>query len=109
MIIVLIHPEPDYTGVVRGVDFVKGRGTTSSPHDAVMFIGEGYTVEDPSAREVVRGLARNLAEQRRKRRAEYEKQRQFEATAAYTESALRRKAEREEQEKKQCHRPARRR
>ena len=104
------HPESGFHGVMMGVDFHDGRGSTSSAHDVVKLVALGCRLPDPAARAEIRTLAQQLARQRRKWLADYSKMREFEASPAYTESALRRKAEREEAEaeRKKANRPRRR-
>lgn len=93
------HPDPSFRGVVMGVDFFDGHGSTSSPEDVVKLVKEGCRLRDPEARAEIRVLARQLGRLRQAKRTEYERQEAFERTPEYTESALRRKAEREEAEK----------
>lgn len=104
------HPLPAWRGVLMGVDFYDGQGSTSSPHDAVLLVKEGCTIPDPAARAEIVALAAELDRARQKRDAERKVQADFERTPAYTESALRRKAEREaaEKELKRKSRPRRR-
>ena len=51
------HPDPAFRGVVMGVDFYNGQGSTSSPRDAVKLVKEGCRLPDPIARAEIRALA----------------------------------------------------
>lgn len=107
MIYFLTHEIPGFNGVFGGVDFVAGRGSTSSAQDAIRLCGLGCRLVDETQRAEIRKLALELGRRRRERLAEIRKQDEFERTPAYTASALRRMAEREAQAKERKIRPHR--
>ncbi|MBE3109995.1 MAG: hypothetical protein IMZ46_05685 [Acidobacteria bacterium] len=87
------HPLPAFRGVLMGVDFYGGYGSTSSPQDAVKLVEEGCRVTDPEARAEIRALAQRLDQEREKRAGERKAQEDFERTPAYTAKALERMEE----------------
>lgn len=100
MIFCLTHKEAGFEGVVLGVDFHNGRGTTSSPYDAVRLVREGCRIEDPAAQEEVRRVAIKLAAARRAKLAEIKMMDEFERSPAYTEWKLRKNEELKEAEER---------
>lgn len=93
---VVDHKDVGFTGVMGGVDFYNGRGSTSSAFDVVGLVREGCRLPDEGQRAEIRALAIAEGRRRRKKLAEIADLEAFERTPAYVESALRRKAEREE-------------
>ena len=110
MIYIVEHFKPGFCGVMCGVDFFGGRGSTNSATTVIALVKSGCKVLDPSARAEVRVIAQKLARARRKSDEGRAKQDAFERTPAYTEFCKKRDAEREEAEKKARHesRPRRR-
>lgn len=103
MIYRLQHPEPGFKGVMLGVDFYDGHGSTSSPYDAVKLVKEGCRLPDPEARAEVRALAQKLGRARRKSEEERAIQDAFERTPAYTAKALERMEEARRNDPKRKH------
>ncbi|MBE3126334.1 MAG: hypothetical protein IMZ57_11845 [Acidobacteria bacterium] len=87
------HFTPGFCGVVMGVDFYDGRGSTSSASDVVLLVKEGCTLPDPAARAEIRVLAADMARVRQTGEASRALQDAFERTPEYTVKALARMEE----------------
>lgn len=97
---VLQHFTPGFRGVMLGVDFYDGRGSTSSASDVVLLVKEGCTLPDPAARAEVRVLAADMARVRQTGEASRALQDAFERTAEYTVKALARMEEKKRNDPK---------
>jgi len=95
---VLEHKDPAFAGVLCGVDFYGGRGSTSSPHDVVKLIRAGCRLTENWPE--IRALAASLGRLRRKRAEEEAKLAAFERTPEFTARALERQATFEAAEKR---------
>jgi len=68
LIYIILSKDPGFTGIVQGVDFYNGWGSTSSLEDAARFIDLGYMIEG-EGQAIAEHLAANREDEERLRKA----------------------------------------
>ncbi len=101
-IFIIRHKDPHFSGVVYGVDFFKGKGSTCSGMTAVLLLEAGHSIEGEAASKHVLALGALKAAEREAREAGQAGLAAIEAkpVSGWTESRQEFLKEREEAEKK---------
>jgi len=83
-IFIIRHKTPGFEGVMHGVDFCNGRGSTSCIQDAAVLMLHGCTIEDAGARAIVEHFTAHREDEERLRKAARLQGDQAELAAAKT-------------------------